>query len=135
METDCSLLFGVLALQAGLITAHQFAEACTVRSNGKLPSPPADILQDRGWTSAADVAHINYLVERNLQKHGGNLAATLADVPDDVKRRLASMDDPELHKTLTTLAQRTEVGADLPETIELLPECRQRYKITRLHAI
>jgi hypothetical protein len=28
METDRNLLFGVLALQAGLLDVHAFAEAC-----------------------------------------------------------------------------------------------------------
>src|SRR5437763_1771803 len=39
MDTDRNLLFGVLALQAGLIEAPQFVEACLLRATRKQERP------------------------------------------------------------------------------------------------
>ena len=43
MDTDRNLLFGVLALQADLLSAARFAEACTAWSSQK-DRPLADLL-------------------------------------------------------------------------------------------
>jgi eukaryotic-like serine/threonine-protein kinase len=48
MDTDRNLLFGVLALQAGLIDNDQFAQACTLWSAHKDMSL-ADVLVEHGW--------------------------------------------------------------------------------------
>src|SRR6516165_9334134 len=99
MDTDRNLLFGVLALQADLIDAKQFIEACllwTARKNERL----ADLLLGRGWIEPADRAHVEYLLERKLQKHGGDAHASLAALPDDVKRSLAAVGDDDVRRSL-----------------------------------
>ena len=48
MNTDRNLLFRALALQAGLINADQFAEACSLWSSRKNSSLP-EILCEKGW--------------------------------------------------------------------------------------
>ena len=92
MDTDHNLLFGMIALQAELIDATQFIEACllwTTRKNKCL----ADLLLGRGWIEPADRDHVEYLLERRAQKHGGDAHASLAAIPDDIKRSLAALDD------------------------------------------
>ena len=94
MNTDRNLLFGVLALQADLIDPSQFVEACTLWTSRK-DVPLAEVLIERGWILPVDRAHIDYLLERKLKKHGGDSRATLASISDDVKRSLAALDDVE----------------------------------------
>ena len=57
METDRNLLFGVLALQAGLIEPHQFIEICTLWAARKEASLAA-LLVERGWIIRADLEHL-----------------------------------------------------------------------------
>jgi PAS domain S-box-containing protein len=130
MDTDRNLLFGVLALQADLIDAPQFIEACllwTTRKNEHL----ADLLLERGWIEPADRAHVEYLLERKLHKHGGNAHASLAAIPDDIKHSLAALEDDDI--------QRSVAGGPLPAesqpaTIDHVPAQAERYCRLRLHA-
>ena len=129
VETDRNLLFGVLALEAGLIDSRQFIDACmlwTTRHNASL----AEVLMERGWLSSTDVGHLQYLLERKLAKLGGDVRATLASVSDNAKRCLARVPDAEIHRSLASLPPVIDDAA----TIDLLPERRQRYALTRLHA-
>src|SRR5262245_30659574 len=103
MDTDRNLLFGIVALQAGLIDAGQFVEGCTLWATRKNVSL-AELLLERGWILPADKAHVDYLLERKLQKHGGDARAGLASVPDDIKRSLAALNDPDVERSLTQLS-------------------------------
>src|SRR6516164_7925324 len=131
MDTDRNLLFGVLALQADLIDAPQFIEACLLWTSRK-KEQLADLLLERGWIEPADKAHVEYLLERKLQKHGGNAHASLAAIPDDIKRSLAALDDEDI--------QRSLAGGPLPAespsvaTIDHVPGPAERYCRLRLHA-
>ena len=130
MDTDRNLLFGVLALQAELIDATQFIEACllwTTRKNECL----ADLLLGRGWIEPADRVHVDYLLERKVQKRGGNAHASLAAIPDDIKRSLAAIPDDDIQRTLAggTLAAEEQVA-----TIDHVPAHAERYCRRRLHA-
>ena len=71
MDTDRNLLFGVLALQADLISEGQFAEACSAWAARK-DAPLADLLVGRGWLTPADRADVEKLLDRKLKKHGGD---------------------------------------------------------------
>src|SRR4051794_15372280 len=99
MDTDRNLLFGVLALQADLIDATQFVEACTLWSTRKNTSL-ADLLLERGWILPEDRSHVEYLLQRKLGRHGGDAAASLATVGDDVKRSLAALNDVDIQQSL-----------------------------------
>ncbi len=131
MDHDRNLLFGVLALQADLIDALQFIEACvlwTARKNERF----ADLLLERGWIEPADRAHVEYLLERRLRKHGGDAHASFAAIPDDIKRSLAALDDDDI--------QRSLAGGPLPAqsqalaTIDHVAVQAERYCRLRLHA-
>ncbi len=103
MDTDRNLLFGVLALQAGLIDTAQFVEACTLWASRK-ESTLADLLIERGWIVLADQDHLDYLLRRKLQKGGVNTLASLAAVPDEVKRSLAAIGDESIQQSLAGLS-------------------------------
>src|SRR5438034_372482 len=104
METDRNLLFGVLALQADLIDTRQFIEACTLWTSRKDVSL-ADLLVERGWIVGPDRMHVDYLLERKLQKYGGNPRASLASIDGEIKRSLAALEDADIHQSLASLPQ------------------------------
>jgi hypothetical protein len=79
MSTDRNLLFVVLALQADLLDAEQFDEACSAWAARK-GTPLADLLVERGWLTEEDRAHVEYLLQRRLRKHEGDAHASLAAV-------------------------------------------------------
>ncbi len=132
MDTDRNLLFGVLALQADLIDPQQFIEACLLWTRRK-DLPLADLLVERGWIVPGDKAHLDYLLGRKLNKHGGDPRASLAAIPDDVKRSLAALDDNDIQQTLSRLPH-PERCADLAVTVDHVPGSRERYARIRLHA-
>jgi serine/threonine-protein kinase len=137
-DADRNLLFGVLALQGGLIDAGQFAEACTAWAARK-EKGLADVLLDRGWLSAEDRQHIDYLLRRKLEKHAGDaheslvaaasaapaVHATFDSLRDavadfEVRQTLADLCGPGAHRFVSTIGQA--------------PEARDRYTLTRMHA-
>src|SRR5262249_6215225 len=100
MDTDRNLLFGVLALQADLLTPAQFAEGCSAWA-GRKDIPLADLLLERGWLTAGDRVDVEKLLERKVAKHGGNAKAGLAEVTtDQVRQSLAGVDDADVRQSL-----------------------------------
>jgi serine/threonine-protein kinase len=131
VDTDRNLLFGALALQADLLNPDQFAEACTAwaaRKNVAL----ADLLVERSWISTEDKAHIDYLLQRKLDKHG-DARASLASIDcDHVQRVMAVLDDPDLARSL---AEISGSGSHvILSTLNTPPASRDRYTLTHLHA-
>jgi tetratricopeptide (TPR) repeat protein/tRNA A-37 threonylcarbamoyl transferase component Bud32 len=132
MDTDRNLLFGVLALQADLLDAAQFAEACTAWTARK-GTPLADLLVERGWLTAQDRDDIQRLLERKLKKHGGDAHASLAAVAGPTAlRALAGVPDPGVQQTLATLPP-PEQHAAAPAPAGR-PPGRERYTLIQLHA-
>jgi serine/threonine-protein kinase len=131
MDTERNLLLGALAFQAGLIDADQFVEVCQLWSAYKT-SPLVMVLIERGWIQPLDAANLEYLLERRLDKCGGNVTASLASVSDEVKRHLAALEDDDIQRTLTTLA--SPKGCDSTLTAVLSAERSQRYTLTRIHS-
>jgi tetratricopeptide (TPR) repeat protein len=132
--TDRNLLFGVLALQADLLDAPRFAEACSAWAARK-DTPLADLLVERGWLTAADRADVEKLLERKLKKHGGDahvsLQATAATLPE-VRGGLESIDDLDVRLSLSGLPTLSEPAPAATTAEE--PGHRQRYLLRRLHA-
>jgi hypothetical protein len=129
--TDRNLLFGVLALQAALIDSQQFAEACASWATRRAV-PLADVLVERGWLTDADRAHVDYLVERTVRKHGGDVRASLAAAAgDQAVRTLTGLDNPAVRESIAGLTPR---GAESQQaTTAFTPRSRERYTLTRLH--
>ncbi len=131
MDTDRNLLFGVLALQADLLTPDRFAQACSAWADRK-ETPLADLLVERGWLTPPDRADVEKLLRRKLAKHGGDARASLAEVSttDEVRQSLSSLDDPDLRRSLTT----PPAGPVTVQTAGPGPEAGERYTLSRLHA-
>jgi serine/threonine-protein kinase len=130
MDTDRNLLFGVLALQADLLSPAQFAEACSAWA-GRKDTPLADLLVERGLLDPSDRADVDKLLQRKLAKHHGDARAGLAEVTtDQIRQSLAGLDDPDIRHTLTPPA----AAHVLTHTTDYLPEVRDRYTLSRLHA-
>jgi WD40 repeat protein/tRNA A-37 threonylcarbamoyl transferase component Bud32 len=131
-ETDRNLLFGVLCLQAGLLDAPRFAEVCTAWTARK-DTPLADLLAERGWLTAEDRAHVEFLLARRLDRHGGDARRSLAACADEAARQvLATLDDVEVRNSLAELPARD--GQSVLSTAAYQPQNRGRYTLTRLHA-
>src|SRR5262249_35169346 len=131
MDTDRNLLFGVLALQADLIDARQFVEACLLWTTRK-DVPLAELLIERGWIEPADRGHVGYLLGRKGHRPGGDARAGLAAIPDDVKRSLAALGDDDLRRSLADLPRPGD--APLPATVDHAAGPSERYARLRLHA-
>ncbi|HEX3149560.1 MAG TPA: serine/threonine-protein kinase [Gemmataceae bacterium] len=132
MDTDRNLLFGVLALQADLITPAQFAEACSAWASRKT-DPLADLLVERRWLTPVDCADVVKLLERKLKKRNGDVRASLAEVVSDaIRASLAESTDSAIHASLAGLIPPAR--SVLVSTGDFVPESRDRYKLSRLHA-
>lgn len=103
MDADRNLLFGVLALQADLIDPHQFVEACTLWATRK-ESSLAALMVDPGWILSSDQDHLDYLLQRKMQRQEGAIGPALASLPDEVKRSLAALGDVDLERSLSHAA-------------------------------
>ena len=71
-DADSNLLFGILALQAGLIEQADLLDAFQRWSRDRA-RPLAEFLMDRGALSAEDRAVLESLLRRHLAKHGGDV--------------------------------------------------------------
>lgn len=132
METDRNLLFGVLALQLGLIDSDQFIAACrawTVRKN----VPLSQILIEQGWLRPAGRADVDRLLGRKLMRFDGQVPSSLESVAnDEVRRALSLFNDSEIQSSLDKLPERN--GHVMVSTLAHDGETRERYTLTRLHA-
>jgi hypothetical protein len=108
-HADCSLLFGILALQNGLIDQADLIAAFQAWSKDR-SRPLSQVLLYRGALNESDQALIEGLVRRHLQKHGEHPERSLADVPiaAAVCEELRQLADPDLNASLA----RLEVAAD-----------------------
>jgi len=131
MDTERNLLFGALALQIGLIDADQFVEVCELWSARKTV-PLNTLLIRRGWIQPTDADHLEYLLERRLERCGGNIRGILATASDAVKRHLEPLQDDEIQRSLTTMLSADNSESTL--TAELIGERSQRYTLTRIHS-
>jgi serine/threonine-protein kinase len=130
VDTDRNLLFGVLALQADLLTPARFAEACSAWAACK-SAPLADLLVERGWLTPADRTDVEKLLQRKLAKHGGDARSSLAEATTaEVRQSLAGVPDEDLRRSLTP----PPAGHVLLHTTAYAPEARERYTLSRLHA-
>jgi len=132
IDADRNLLFGVVALQIDAITRSQFVDACALWASQK-QRPLAEVLAERGWITPEDRADVERLVDRKLQRHSGDVHASLAEMTSDgVRQSLADLDDPEVRRAIAGLGPRG--GHVLVSTLDYTPETHERYTLTRLHA-
>ncbi len=102
MDQERSILFGALALRAGLLDVDQLSTACD-RWAGQRNRPLAELLVLPGGLSTEDRQHVDYLLERHLQRHGSAPAALAALADGTVRSALAGVRDPDLRDWLANL--------------------------------
>src|SRR5262245_52672538 len=101
MTADHDLLFGLLALQNGLIDQGQLVAAFQAWTRDKARSL-ADHLLARGDLDADQRAGVEAMVGLHLTKHGGDAERSLAAVPAgrSTRERLAALGDTEVEASL-----------------------------------
>ncbi len=103
---DRHLLFGLLALQNGLIDQGQLMLAFQAWTRDKSRGL-ADHLEARGDLTAAKKALLDALAEVHLEAHGGDVEKSLAAIPADRSTRagLAELGEPAIEATLARIAR------------------------------
>lgn len=136
MDHERGLLYGVVALQAGLVTPDQFSEFMQASEGWeeKRDGLLADLLVRRGWIRPADWTHLDHLVEHEIDRHDGDAKAGLASVTLAMEHsKTRPMDRKNGHSLapLPTAQNAAEeahpVGAGL--------KVQERYALNSLHAI
>src|SRR3954453_16299497 len=135
-----NLLFGLLALQNGLINQGQLVAAfqAWTRDKGRAL---ADHLVGRGDLDADDRSAVEALVTRHIKKHGGEVERSLAAIPAgrSTRESLARIDDPDVGGTLAHLGSAsTQHGDEADRTASYaIGEATsegQRFRVLRPHA-
>ena len=140
MAAERDLLFGLLALQNGLIDQGQLVAAfqAWIRDRSR---PLADFLMTRGNLDADDRAAVDALVSRHLKRHG-DAAKSLAFVPigQSTRERLAHLGDPEIEASLGHVrADRDAVEQGVVErtityAVSTADEDGRRFRVLRPHS-
>ncbi len=154
MDTDRDLLFGVLALKAGLIDAEGLAVAIAARAAGG-PARLADLLVARGSITPSDRADIEGQVDLLLRGRAGGpaagLAETVAEVPpggpgsegpgagpmaETLPAEVDSSNEETQGRPVRSSAETLQAASAhvLVSTLGDDPNSRERYTLTRLHA-
>ena len=141
VNADRHLLFGLLALQTGMINQGQLVAAFQAWTLDKSRSL-ADHLEARGDLTAARRALLEALSEVHLETHGGVVEASLAAVSagKSTRESLARIGDPEIGSTLGHLASApgaVEDGDDDRTTSYAVGSATsdgQRFRVLRPHA-
>jgi eukaryotic-like serine/threonine-protein kinase len=141
---DRHLLFGLLALQTGIINQGQLVAAFQAWTLDKMRNL-ADILVARGDLNAVQRILLEGLTDQHLQKHG-DIEKSLAAVPANrlTRASLAELGAPEIDANLARVARSkngpaTEAEDDGPErtssySIGSATSEGQRFRILRPHA-
>jgi eukaryotic-like serine/threonine-protein kinase len=143
MTADRHLLFGLLALQTGLIQQAQLVAAFHVWTCDKSRTL-ADYLVALGHLNAAQRAAVEALAAVHVEANGGDVERSLAAVPAGKPTRdgLASLGDPDIGGMLGRVGsahpQRSadELDPDRTASISVGPATSdgQRFRILRPHA-
>jgi hypothetical protein len=134
---DRDLLFGLLALQNGLIDQVQLVAAFQAWTRDKV-RPLVEHLAARGDLDADQRAGVEAMVGLHLKKHGGSAEKSLAALPAgrSTRESLAALGDPAIERTLTQLASGSDADADATTSyaVGAATSDGQRFRILRPHA-
>ena len=134
MDTERSLLFGVVALQSGAIEADRLAETCADWVS-EPTLPLGDMFVDRGLLTVEQKTEVDRAVENELNRHGGDPRATLAATIDG--RSLEAIRGVTTHGALDSKLDLAPLQGGHVVLGALSPgdgESRDRYTLTHLHA-
>ena len=137
---DRDLLFGLLALQNGLIDQGQLVAAFQAWTRDR-DRPLAEHLVARGDLDPDQRSIVEAIVGLHLKKHGGDAGKSLAAVPlaSATRRTLADAAGPEVEQTLAYLsappaATETDADGDADRTAPYAAVDAGRFHILRPHA-
>ena len=143
---DRHLLFGMLALQTGMINQSQLVAAFQAWTLDKARGL-ADYLEARGdLNSAKRAAVLDALAAVHVETHGGDVEQSLAAVPSSRSTcdSLARLGEPEIGATLARVARSKNVHGTEPDlgdaertttySIGGATSDGQRFRILRPHA-
>src|SRR3954471_23993787 len=144
MAVDRHLLFGLLALQNGLIDQGALVAAFQAWTRDKSRSL-ADHLEARDDLTGAKRSLLELLAEVHLEAHGGDVEKSLAAVPANHSTRasLAALGEPEIEATLARVARNPNGQAsradDDPDrtaglSVGAATSDGQRFRLLRPHA-
>jgi serine/threonine-protein kinase len=138
-DTSRDLLFGLLALQNGLVDQGQLVAAFQAWTRDKA-RPLADHLVARGELDAEQRGGVEAMVALHLKNYG-DVGRSLAAVPTgrSTRERLAALADPGLDETLShvgTGSAPTEGDADRTRSYQVgtATSDGQRFRVLRPHA-
>jgi len=138
VAAERNLLFGLLALQNGLIDQSKLVAAfqAWTLDKGRMLS---DCLVARGDLDADDRAVVEALVERHIKKHGGDVERSLAAIPAgrSARENLARLGDPQIGATLAHIGSgTTEIDSDDTASygVGTAAGDGQRFRVLRPHA-
>jgi len=137
---DRHLLFGLIALQVGLIDQAQLVAAFQAWTRDKA-RPLADYLADRGGPDADGRDAVEAMVAVHLKKHGGDTEKSLASIPTGpvTCESLARVGDADIGASIAHLdPASTLAGEDIDRTVSYAvgaatADC-QRFRVLRPHA-
>ena len=135
---ESHLLFGLIALQVGLIDQAQLVAAFQAWARDK-SRPLADHLAARGDLDADARAAVEAMVALHLKKHGDDPEKSLASIPTgrSTREQLAGLGDPELTGTVAHLGSGSTVAdGDRTSTyaVGTATSDGQRFRVLRPHA-
>jgi serine/threonine-protein kinase len=139
VDANRNLLFGLLALQTGLIDQDQLMGAFRAWSRDPARSL-ADYLADRGELDPEQRAAVGVLVASHLKKHGGDAEKSLAavSVAPSIRRSLAAVAAAPIGSTLVGLVFGPDGDANPDRTssyaVGAPTSDGQRFRILRPHA-
>ena len=135
------LLFGLLALQVGLISQEHLVAAFQTWSRERRLALP-DVLLEKGSIDASQRDLIRALVDDHVRRHAGDvdqsLAAAVAGSP--ARDQIAGLGDAELTASLgivNTRTRQTEVDdphRTVTHNVESQPASAHRFRVLRPHA-
>ncbi len=140
IDPSRDLLFGLLALQNGLIDQGQLVAAFQAWTRDKA-RPMADHLVARGDLDDDDRVAVEALVARHLKKHGGDPEQSLAAINAgrSTRESLARVGDADIEASLARLGPTsTQAGEDADRTasyaVGTATSEGQRFRVLRPHA-
>jgi serine/threonine protein kinase len=141
--TPRDLLFGLLALQTGLIDQGALLSAFHAWTRDKT-RPMSEILAEQGNLSSHRRALLEGLVDEHLAAHGGDVETSVASLAVDpsTREKLAELGDPDIDETLARVGPAsTEVvdgdgGGDRTTIFRVgsATSDGQRFRVLRPHA-
>jgi serine/threonine protein kinase len=139
-DTGRDLLFGLIALQNGLVEQDELVAAFRAWTRDKA-RPLAAHLAERAGLDGDDLLAVEALVARHLKKHGGDSGKSLAAVagPRGVLESLAQLGDADLGGTLSQVGSGARPGDRDPDctttfSVGTATSDGERFQVLRPHA-